>query len=190
MKLTRLAMIVALSGALTLLIVGVVSAAPARSNHVAASNTSARYAVTATADVTDTDDLSDTEDLTSTMHMTQPVALAISFFFSGTYSDVISLHNAGFGFGEIARAYFIANLSNGSVTPQQVLDLAAGGMGWGAIMKQYDFKPGKGNNLGAIMSGHGNSSNQNSGQGGNFKGRGNSSNAPGHNKNKGNHGNH
>jgi hypothetical protein len=192
MKLTKLATVVALSGALTLLIVGVVSAAPAHSKSTAASSPSVRYTVSATTDITDTDDLTQTEGLTSTTHFTQPVAVAISFFFSATYSDVISLHNAGFGFGVIARAFFIANLSQGSVTPQQVLDLAASGTGWGQIMKQYDFKPSKGNNLGAIMSGHGSppNSNVNSMQSGNTNSPGKSGSAPGRTKAKNNNVHH
>jgi hypothetical protein len=195
MKLTKLATIVALSSALTIVIVGAVSAAPADSKQATAANTSARYAISATAD------LADTGDLSGTHSMTNPVALNISIFFSGTYGDVIGLHTEGFGFGEIARAYFIAKLSNGSITPQQVLDLKAGGLGWGEIMKQYGFKPGKGNNLGAIMSSVSHSSNQHSGQSnssirpagssngqaGNSNGHGNSSSAPGQNKSKGKH---
>jgi hypothetical protein len=185
MKLTRLATMVALSSALTILIVGIVSAAPARSNQSSAHSAVVRYMDQGTPEPTETPEITHTEDLTSTTHMTQPVALAISLFFSGTYSDVISLHNAGFGFGEIARAYFIANLSKGSVTPQQVLDLAAGGMGWGEIMKQYAFKPGHGNNLGAIMRGdHGSSATHgNSVGGGKPNCPGNSCNAPGQSNN-------
>lgn len=202
MKQTKLVVVVAISAALTALIVGVVSAAPARSNHASAPNTAMHSTISVTTDVTNTDDLTDTEGLTETdglsgTHpMTQPVALAISIFFSGTYSDVIGLHDAGFGFGEIARAYFIAKLSLGGVTPQQLLDMAAGGMGWGEIMKQYAFKPGHGHNLGAIMSGHGGTTfnaSASNGQGPSQKGPkdskpncpGNSCNAPG--KNKGNH---
>src|SRR3989337_2346084 len=107
MKLTKLASIVVLSGALTLLIVGAVSAAPAAVQSVAVSNGVTRTTLSATADLTDTNDLSGTQV------MTHPVALKISLFFSAstTYSDVIGLHTEGFGFGEIAHAYFIAKLS-------------------------------------------------------------------------------
>jgi hypothetical protein len=184
MKLTKLATVVALSGALTLLVVSVVAAAPAHAQQVAAPSAVVRYTLFATTDISDTDDVTDTEGLTSTSHMTQPVALAISIFFSGTYSDVIGLHTAGFGFGEIARAYFIATLSNGTLTPQQVLAMVQSGMGWGEIMKQLAFKPGKGHNLGAIMSGHSSSpnSNSNSNHGGKPTCPGNSCNAPGKNK--------
>lgn len=80
----------------------------------------------------------------------QPVALAISKAFSVTYTEVMSMHTSGFGFGEIYRAFMIARSSKGQLTAQEVLDLKSSGMGWGQIMKEYDFRQG-GNGLGSIM---------------------------------------
>ncbi len=215
MKTTKLAAVIMLSAVLTLLMVGIVSAAPGQTKTVTVTHPATRSAIASSMDisdttdisdtegVSDTHDLSDTESLSETHGMTQPVALAISIFFSGTYSDVVALHDAGFGFGEIARAYFIAELSMGGATPQEILDAVASGMGWGEIMKQYAFKPGRGHNLGAIMSGHDSTSNQNANQNGNQNSNpggkpncpGNSCTAPGQqnghgqgqNKGKGNH---
>jgi hypothetical protein len=95
-----------------------------------------------------------TDTITPTLTFTHPVALAISDFFGIPYTEVMSLHQSGLGFGEIARVYMIAKYSNGQVTPDQVLQMRESGEGWGQIMKQLGFHPG-GKGLGAIMSGHG-----------------------------------
>jgi hypothetical protein len=90
--------------------------------------------------------------ITPTSSFTHPVGLAISQFFSVTYTQVMSMHQSGLGFGEIARVYMLAQSSG--KTPAEVLAMRESGMGWGQIMKELGFKPG-GNNLGAIMSGRG-----------------------------------
>jgi len=103
-----------------------------------------------------------TTTITPTSFFTHPVALAISKYFSVTYPEVMSLHQSGLGFGEIAHIYMIAKYSNGQVSNGQVSPelvelvrtMRESGMGWGQIMKELSFKLG-GKNLGAIMSGHG-----------------------------------
>jgi hypothetical protein len=95
-----------------------------------------------------------TTTIAPTSSFTHPVALAISKFFSVsvTYTQVMSMHQSGLGFGEIARAYMMAQSSGKTV--DELLAMRESGMGWGQIMKELSFKPG-GKNLGAIMSGHG-----------------------------------
>ena len=66
----------------------------------------------------------------------------------------MELHESGFGFGTIARAYLTAQQSNGALTPEQILAMRQAGMGWGQIKKEYGIHPG-GNGLGTIMREHG-----------------------------------
>ncbi len=103
-----------------------------------------------------------TSTVTSTLNLTDTnkVAEAITKFFSGTVtttltvSDVVGLHNQGWGYGEIFKLYALAQESG--MTPDQIKALRDGGMGWGEIAKLLDLSPGnKGNNLGAAVSGRG-----------------------------------
>ena len=87
---------------------------------------------------------------TLTIH---PVGAAIAKFFDIAYTDVMTLHESGVGFGVIARAYMTAKFSDGQLTPEEVLELFQSGTGWGQIMKEYGVHPG-GKGLGAIMRGH------------------------------------
>ena len=87
---------------------------------------------------------------TLTIH---PVGTAIAKFFDIAYTDVMTLHESGVGFGVIARAYMTAKFSDGQLTPGEVLELFQSGTGWGQIMKEYGVHPG-GKGLGAIMRGH------------------------------------
>ena len=92
----------------------------------------------------------DSPILTGTMPMTHPVGSAIALFFNIPYTQVMALHDEGFGFGTIARAYLTALASGGVLSPTQVLEMRQGGMGWGQIKKEFGVHPG-GNGLGAIM---------------------------------------
>ncbi len=94
----------------------------------------------------------DTPDLilTDTLPTTHPVGIVIAVFFHIPYTQVMTLHDEGFGFGVIARAYLTAYASNGALTPDQVLALRQDGVGWGQIKKEYGVHPG-GNGLGSIM---------------------------------------
>jgi hypothetical protein len=89
--------------------------------------------------------------LTDTLPTTHPVGSMIALFFDIPYTQVIALHDEGFGFGTIARAYLTAAASDGALTPEQVLALRQAGVGWGEIKKDYGVHPG-GNGLGSIMS--------------------------------------
>jgi hypothetical protein len=103
-----------------------------------------------------------TGTVTSTLNLTgtNKVTEAITKYFSGTLtttvtvSDVVGLHNDGWGFGEIFKLYLLAQESGNSV--DQIKALRDSGMGWGEIAKSLDLSPGnKGKNLGAAVSGRG-----------------------------------
>lgn len=103
-----------------------------------------------------------TGTVTSTLDLTgtNKIAEAITNYFSGTLtttlaiSDVIGLHDQGWGFGEIFNLYLLARESG--LTPDQIKALRDSGMGWGQIANSLDLSPGKkGNNLGAAVSGRG-----------------------------------
>jgi hypothetical protein len=103
--------------------------------------------------ITDTDTLTDTESISPTTTMTHPVASKMAEYFEVDYSEIEGLHEDGFGFGVIARAYFVGEMLG--ITPTALLDEFASGTGWGVIMKEHELHPGLGHgkNLGYIMSG-------------------------------------
>jgi hypothetical protein len=176
MKITKLAIVISMAFALTVMVVGTVAAAPAESNRVVTPAVSIRLLDDPTPELTET------PELTATTHITNPVGLALSLFLNVPYTQVMDLHQEGVGFGVIARVYLTARASNGALTPEQVLALFQSGTGWGEIMKQYGVHPG-GKGLGSIMSGHaGNNSTSNNLGSGTPSCPGNSCNAPGHNK--------
>ena len=117
---------------------------------------------------------------TLTIH---PVGAAIAKFFDIAYTDVMTLHESGVGFGVIARAYMTAKFSDGQLTPEEVLELFQSGTGWGQIMKEYGVHPG-GKGLGAIMRGHkeGKPPSDDMPDPADTSCRGNRCNAPGHDK--------
>src|SRR5690349_2869906 len=119
---------------------------------------------------TGTDILSDTEDVSVTIELSgtqtvvtaPPVAIAIANAFTVPVEQVIVLHNDGLGFGEIARAYFLAQelAADGDITndltAEQILALHQGGQGWGQIVMTLGLPQGNsGRNLGLIMRAHG-----------------------------------
>lgn len=134
MKPWRLLLAVALATAAVLLVTGIVVAASAATTGV---QTNRMY--------DDPDPI-----LTDTLPMTHPVGIVIARYFNISYTQVMSLHAQGFGFGTIARAYLTALASNGALTPTQVLALRQAGVGWGQIKMDYGVHPG-GNGLGSIM---------------------------------------
>jgi hypothetical protein len=99
------------------------------------------------------DPITDTDTISPTTTMTHPVAAAIAEHFEADYSEIQGLHQDGFGFGVIARAYFVGEMLG--ITPTVLLDEFASGKGWGVILKEYELHPGLGRNknLGYIMSG-------------------------------------
>ena len=62
-----------------------------------------------------------------------PVASALADYFGVSYDEVMGLHESGYGFGNIAKAYFFADKLG--MTPQELLE-AAHGSGWGNILKE------------------------------------------------------
>ena len=138
MKVWKLLSAVLLAGVAVFAMTSMVVAAPASTNGVQANR------------------VYDDPVVTGTLPMTQPVAAAIASYFHISYTEVISLHEAGYGFGVIARAYLTALHSNGVLTPTQSLDMFQAGMGWGQIKKEYGIHPG-GNGLGTIVREHGTS---------------------------------
>lgn len=99
--------------------------------------------------ISDTDTITDTDSISPTTTMTHPVASKMAEYFEVDYSEIEGLHEDGFGFGVIARAYFVGEMLG--ITPTVLLDEFASGTGWGVIMKEYEL--GHGKNLGYIMSG-------------------------------------
>jgi hypothetical protein len=134
MKPWRLLLAVALAAAAVLLMTSLVVAAPASTTGVQINR------------VFDNPE----PILTDTLPMTHPVGIAIARYFNISYTQVMSLHAQGFGFGTIARAYLTAYASHGALTPEQVLALRQADVGWGQIKKDYGVHPG-GNGLGSIM---------------------------------------
>ena len=147
MKLTKLLFALVGGFALTLIAVGLTFAAPDATANVAHANL-LEPTITPTETITPTV----TPVPTSTITHTHPVAQAIALHFRIPYTDVMSLHAEGLGFGQIARAYLTALASGGALSPTQVLEMIQSGMGWGQIKQQYGIHPG-GLGLGSIMSG-------------------------------------
>ncbi|MCB0172460.1 MAG: hypothetical protein KDJ97_18085 [Anaerolineae bacterium] len=86
-----------------------------------------------------------------------PVAAAIAEYFDVPYDEIEGLHEDGYGFGNIAKAYFFAEKLNAMnidmedatlVTPADLLS-EAHGSGWGNVLKDNDIHPG------AVGNGHG-----------------------------------
>jgi len=214
MKLTKLIFAIVGGFALTLLAVGLTFAAPDAASTVT-QHSLFEPTITPTVTITPTTTITPTPTVTptvtpvptSTLTRTHPVAQAIALHFHLPYTEVMSLHDAGLGFGQIARAYLTALASGGVLSPTQVLEMIQSGMGWGQIKQQYGIHPG-GLGLGSIMSGRAApvpvtdtlssgggygqpaksykipapSSPGNSNQSGSSTCPGNSCNAPGHNK--------
>ncbi len=88
--------------------------------------------------------------VTDTLPMTHPVGSMIATFFNISYTEVMSLHVEGYGFGVIARAYFVTQALSKTLTLENVMAVLQAGRGWGQIKKMFDVQPG-GKNLGVIM---------------------------------------
>ena len=125
-----------------------------------------------------------------------PVATRIAEQFAVSYDEVMSMHCAGNGFGNIIRAYMLAEAGAEGANAQDFLDRAQGGEGWGQIMRESGVHPSqlapgqamRGNN-GNNGNGNGNGAgNPNAGNGRGNNGNGNG-NGNGNNGNRGNNGN-
>ncbi|MCB9079520.1 MAG: hypothetical protein H6631_18105 [Anaerolineaceae bacterium] len=102
----------------------------------------------------DDDDVADDDPAGGDEAMTEPkqhpVAAAIAEYFDVPYEEIMSLHENGYGFGNITKAYFFAKKLNQMnmdmegatpVTPEDLLN-EAHGSGWGNVLKDNDIHPG------------------------------------------------
>lgn len=153
MKLTKLMLAMIGGVALTFIAVGLTFAAPA-ARLVALNYATLDPTITPTVTIAPTVTITPTVTPvpTVTLTHTQPVAAAIALYFTVAYTQVLALHDAGLGYGEIVRVFMTARALSGTLTFEQVLVLWESGLGWGQIKQQYGVYPG-GNGLGAIMSG-------------------------------------
>jgi hypothetical protein len=116
-----------------------------------------------------------------------PVALQLAQSFGVSYDEIIGWHCRGFGFGEIARAYLLAEQTVES--PDMYFALKESGMGWGQIVRDAGISGSEHSSLapGQVKhrddDGHPGNGNGNNGRGNNGNGNGNG------NGNNGNNGN-
>jgi hypothetical protein len=94
------------------------------------------------------------ETISETVPMTggNMIAGYIAALFEVPISDVVTFHSDGYGFGELAIAYALAQ--EGGLTVQEILDMKESGMGLGEIAAYLGLPPGNSDrNLGRIVSG-------------------------------------
>lgn len=71
---------------------------------------------------------------------THPVAARLADAFGVSYAEIMDWHCKGFGFGEIARAYLLAEKGEG-LTVTAILAMRSAGQGWGSIVKDSGVAP-------------------------------------------------
>jgi len=143
--------------------------------------------------------------------MTNPVAMRIAEAFEVTNDEVAAMHCDGNGFGNIVRAYLLAEASaegDEPMTAEEYLMLHHSGMGWGNIVRESgvhpsDLAPGQIRNQDDMddtvegddtamrgtttsSTGPGNSNNHGNSNGNNGNGNSNNGNGNGNNGNNGN----
>jgi hypothetical protein len=98
-----------------------------------------------------------TASVTPTQEGAHPVGLALAAYFDVLYDEIMSWHESDVGYGNIAKAYFLADtLEDEGLTAEGLLTERLSGTGWGQLMKAFGLSPsGKGRGLGQVMSGHG-----------------------------------
>ncbi|MCA9904889.1 MAG: hypothetical protein KC547_13625 [Anaerolineae bacterium] len=107
-----------------------------------------------------------------------PLALRIGDAFEVDPADVMAMHCDGNGFGNIVRAYLLAEAGEDGMTAEDFLALHHGGMGWGNIVRESEVDPSD------LAPGQIRNRNQEENTGDTAPG--NSGNAPGHTNNPGN----
>jgi len=97
-----------------------------------------------------------TLSMTPTQEGVHPVGSALASYFDVLYDEIMSWHESDVGFGNIAKAYFLADmLEDEGLTAEDLLAERLSGTGWGQLMKAFGLSPSsKGRNLGQVMSGH------------------------------------
>lgn len=74
-----------------------------------------------------------------------PVALKLSMIFDLTYEEIMAMHEEGIGFGQIQKAYLLAELyPDSGMTGADLLEAKLSGMGWGEIAHETGIHPGHG----------------------------------------------
>ncbi len=81
------------------------------------------------------------EPVTDCVPEDHPVANQIAVRFSVSVDEVLALFCAGNGFGNIVRAYTLAEASSGETTAADLIDRHQSGEGWGQIMRDSDVHP-------------------------------------------------
>jgi hypothetical protein len=71
-----------------------------------------------------------------------PVANKLAASFAVPVDEIMGWFCKGHGFGEITKAYLLAQKS-GKLTVEQIFELRAAGKGWGDIAKEVGVKPGE-----------------------------------------------
>ncbi len=74
----------------------------------------------------------------------QPVATRLATAFQVPVDEIMDWHCQGFGFGEIARAYLLVQLSEDeqdTLTVDQIFAWRKSGQGWGNIIKAFGVDP-------------------------------------------------
>ncbi len=80
----------------------------------------------------------------------QKVAQAIADEYEVDVKDIIALHQEGLGYGEIAKAYALAEITGKSV--EDILAMKKEERGWGEIAQELKVDPGKWDpNLGKVI---------------------------------------
>jgi hypothetical protein len=88
---------------------------------------------------TDPDDDDDTKLLP--LH---PIALWMAKKFDLDYDELMAMHEAGVGWGNIVKAYHMAQANPAlDATGEELLDMRLEGKGWGNITRELGSKPGK-----------------------------------------------
>jgi hypothetical protein len=97
--------------------------------------------ITVIATVTPEMTLTPMPTLTACEAQQHPVALQIAETFAVPVEEVMALHCAGNGFGNIVRAYALAEAMGDGTTAQDLIARHNSGEGWGNIMRDSDVHP-------------------------------------------------
>lgn len=91
-------------------------------------------------EVDETDEADDTEEDTTCGNPNHPIGHQIAAQFEMSYAEVMAMHCAGNGFGNIVRALLLAQASEDGLTAEELLEQAQT-QGWGRIMRESGVHP-------------------------------------------------
>lgn len=109
---------------------------PAHARPIASTASPALVMNTPVKAVAVTQAITGTNELTGSLR----IATALALYFDRSAEDILALHAAEWGFGNIAKALFTALLAN--VSLEQILQLREQGIGWGEIRLSLDLAAG------------------------------------------------